>query len=117
MQAILLRTNAVAIGAILACVVGALLFGTYALRVFGAEYEVGHWLFVLFMINQTFRAASGMNQHLLSLAVYQIKTAGSCLVAVVMLIGGTAMLTPNLPSRRSSPMQFGPRSRPSSRKA
>ena len=72
-----------------------MLFGTYALRVFGAEYEVGHWPFVLFMISQTFRAASGMNQHLLSLAGYQIKTAGSCLVAVAMLIGGTALLIPN----------------------
>ena len=95
MQAILLRINTVAIVVILACVVGDLLFGTYALRVFGAEYEVGHWPLVLFRIGQTFRAASDMNQHLLSLAGYQTKTAGSCLVAVAMLIGETALLIPN----------------------
>ena len=76
MKAILLRTNAVAIGVILACVVDDLLFGTHALRVFGAEYEVGHWPLVLPMISQTFRAASDMNQYLPSLAGYQTKTAG-----------------------------------------
>ena len=94
-HALLLRINIIALGAILACVVGAMLFGTWALRVFGSEYEVGHWPLVLFMISQAFRAASGMNQHLLSLAGYQIKTAGSCLVAMAVLIGGTVLLTPN----------------------
>lgn len=95
-HAILLRVNIITIGAILACVGGTMLFGTWALRVFGAEYEVGYWPLVLFMISQAFRAASGMNQHLLSLAGYQIKTAGSCLVAVAVLIGGTTFLTPSL---------------------
>ena len=94
-HAILLRINMIALGAILAGVLGAVLFGTWALRVFGTEYEVGQWPLVLFMISQAFRAASGMNQHLLSLAGYQIKTAGSCLAAVAVLIGGTALLTPN----------------------
>ena len=50
---------------------------------------------VLFMISQAFRAASGMNQHLLSIAGYQIKTAGSCLVAMAVLVGGTALFTPS----------------------
>ena len=93
-HALLLRINIVALGAILACVVGAILVGPLALRVFGAEYEAGHWPLVLFMVSQAFRAASGMNQHLLSLAGHQVKTAGSCLVAVAVLIGGTALLTP-----------------------
>jgi O-antigen/teichoic acid export membrane protein len=95
-QAILLRINVIGLGAILACVVGAMLFGTWALRIFGAEYEAGHWPLVLFMVSQAFRAASGMNQHLLSLAGYQIRTAGSCLVAMGVLIGGTALLAPSL---------------------
>ena len=93
-HALLLRINMVALGAILACVVGAMLLGPWALRIFGSEYEAGHWPLVLFMISQAFRAASGMNQHLLSLAGYQMKTAGSCLVAVAVLIGGTALLAP-----------------------
>jgi O-antigen/teichoic acid export membrane protein len=95
-HAILLRINIVALGAILTCVVGAMLFGTWALRIFGSEYEAGLWPLVLFMVSQAFRAASGMNQHLLSLAGYQIKTAGSCLVAVAVLIGFTAVLTPGM---------------------
>ena len=94
-QAILLRINVIGLGAILACVVGAMLFGTWALRIFGAEYEAGHWPLVLFMVSQAFRAASGMNQHLLSLAGYQIRTAGSCLVAMGVLIAGTALLAPS----------------------
>ena len=94
-QAILLRINVIGLGAILACVVGAMLFGTLALRIFGAEYEAGHWPLVLFMVSQAFRSASGMNQHLLSLAGYQIRTAGSCLVAMGVLIAGTALLAPS----------------------
>ena len=80
----------------MACVVGAMLLGPWALRIFGSEYEAGHWPLVLFMVSQAFRAASDMNQHLLSLAGYQIKTAGSCLVAVAVLIGFTALLAPGM---------------------
>jgi O-antigen/teichoic acid export membrane protein len=94
-HALLLRINMIALAAILACVTGAMLFGPWALRIFGSGYEVGHWPLVLFMISQAFRAASGMNQHLLSLAGYQIKTAGSCLVAMAVLVGGTALFTPS----------------------
>ena len=94
-HAILLRTNLLTLSAITVFVIGAMFFGNFALRIFGSAYELGHWPFVLFMVSQAFRAASGMNQHLLSLAGYQIKTAGSCLIAVIVLFGGTALLTPN----------------------
>ncbi len=94
-HALLLRINMITLAAILACVVGAMLLGPWALRIFGSGYEAGHWPLVLFMISQAFRAASGMNQHLLSLAGYQIKTAGSCLVAMAVLVGGTALFTPS----------------------
>jgi O-antigen/teichoic acid export membrane protein len=94
-HALLLRINMITLAAILACVAGAMLFGPWALRIFGSGYEAGHWPLILFMISQAFRAASGMNQHLLSLAGYQIKTAGSCLVAMAVLVGGTALFTPS----------------------
>jgi O-antigen/teichoic acid export membrane protein len=84
----------IALAAILAGVVGALLLGPWALSIFGSEYQAGHWPLVLFMVSQAFRAASGMNQHLLSLAGFQIKTAGSCLVAMAILVGATALFTP-----------------------
>jgi O-antigen/teichoic acid export membrane protein len=94
-HALLVRINMITLAAILACVAGAILFGPLALRIFGSGYEAGHWPLVLFMVSQAFRAASGMNQHLLSLAGYQIKTAGSCLVAMAVLVGGTALFTPS----------------------
>ena len=93
-HAILLQINLFTLGAIMACVLGAAFFGNFAMGIFGSAYELGHWPLVLFMISQAFRAASGMNQHLLSLAGYQIKTAGSCLIAVAVLFAGTALLTP-----------------------
>jgi O-antigen/teichoic acid export membrane protein len=93
-HALLLRINMIALAAILACVAGAILLGPWALRIFGSEYGAGHWPLVLFMVSQAFRAASGMNQHLLSLAGYQIKTAGSCLVAMAILVGAAAFFTP-----------------------
>jgi O-antigen/teichoic acid export membrane protein len=94
-HALLLRINMIALAAILACVAGASLVGSWALRIFGSGYEAGHWLLVLFMISQAFRAASSMNQHLLSLAGYQIKTAGSSLVATAVLVGASALFTPS----------------------
>jgi O-antigen/teichoic acid export membrane protein len=93
-HSLLLRINAISLGAILACVLGAVVFGAFALKVFGAGYGLGHWPLVLFMVSQAFRAASGMNQYLLSLAGHQIKTAGSCIVAMVVLVATTAILTP-----------------------
>ncbi len=93
-HSLLLRINAISLSAILACVVGAILFGPVALKVFGTAYGPGHWPLVLFMVSQVFRAASGMNQYLLSLAGHQIRTAGSCIVAMVVLVATTAILTP-----------------------
>ncbi len=93
-HALLLRINIISFGAIMACVVGAIVFGGFALKAYGSRYEVGHWPLVLFMVSQAFRAASGMNQYLLSLAGHQVKTAGSCIIAMVVLVAATAILTP-----------------------
>ena len=93
-RALLLRINFIALGAIIACVIGAMLFGSFALHIFGPAYELGHWPLVLFMISQTFRAASGMNQHLLSIAGFQVKTAGSCIMAMIVLLAASVVLTP-----------------------
>ena len=93
-KSLLFRINIVALSAIALCVVGSVLVGDLALRVFGADYERGHWPLVLFMIAQVFRAASGMNQHLLSLEGHQAKTAGACLVSLAVLVAGAALLAP-----------------------
>ena len=91
---LLRRINLVALGASLAAIIGAAVIGKYVLRVYGVEYMAGHWPLVLFMVSQAFRAAGGMNQHLLSLGGYQIKTAGACITSLMTLVGFTAILAP-----------------------
>jgi O-antigen/teichoic acid export membrane protein len=93
-QSLLLRINVLALAAMSACIVGAIVAGPLVLRIFGYQYEIGHWPLVLFMISQGFRAASGMNQHLLSIDGRQSKTASSCLLAVAALVLAASLLTP-----------------------
>lgn len=93
---LLLRINTISLVAMIGCIGGALLLGPFALRIYGSEYVPGHWPLVVFMVGQAFRAASGMNQHLLSLAGYQLNTAGACLIALVFLVATTSVLTPVL---------------------
>ncbi|MBI3673098.1 MAG: hypothetical protein HY245_06720, partial [Rhizobiales bacterium] len=91
---LLLRINILALTAIGGCILVAMSFGSRILTIFGADYADAAWPLVLLMVGQGLRAASGMNQHLLSLGGYQARTAGACLVAVATLIAGAAMLAP-----------------------
>ena len=93
-HSLLLRINVLALAAMGACIAGAIVAGPLVLRIFGPQYVVGHWPLVLFMVSQGFRAASGMNQHLLSIDGHQSKTAGSCLFAVSALALAASLLTP-----------------------
>lgn len=88
------RSNIVTMGAIALCVAGAVVAGPLVLGVFGAEYRDAHWPLVLFMVSQLFRAAGGMNQHLLSLNGFQTRSLWACLSAMIVLAGGAAVLTP-----------------------
>ncbi len=87
-QNLLLRLNLMTIATIAAALLGALLFGHWALAIFGKAYISGWPLLIALMIGQSIRAFSGMNQQLLSIAGYQARTASACLVAVVFLIAG-----------------------------
>ena len=93
-ETLLFRINLIALTAIGGCLVGALLFGPLFLGIFGKEYASAHWPLVLFMLSQVFRAAGGMNQHLLSLDGYQARSAGSCVLATTVLIAVSVVLTP-----------------------
>jgi O-antigen/teichoic acid export membrane protein len=95
-RSLLLRINVLALAGIGLATLGAIVLGRPVLAIFGASYGDGHWPLVLFMVSQGFRAASGMNQHLLSLGGYQARTAGACLVAVVTLVVLSAALAPHL---------------------
>jgi len=93
-ESLLFRINLIALTAIAACVAGAILFGPLLLAIFGKDYAAAHWPLVLFMVSQLFRAAGGMNQHLLSIDGYQGRTAGSCMLSVAVLAIAAAILTP-----------------------
>lgn len=94
--ALLYRVNLVTLSAMLACVAGAAVLGRPVLAIFGSSYEAGHWPLVVFTAGFLLRAAGGMNQQLLSLAGFQTKTAGPCLVAVAALLGCSVWLAPVL---------------------
>lgn len=93
-NSLLLRINTVALGAVAACVLGTVVLGGYAMRLFGPDYVMGHWPLVLFTISQGLRAASGMNQHLLSFGGFQARTAGACLAAMITLGIAARILSP-----------------------
>ena len=88
---LLLRLNLMTIATIAAALIGATLFGHWALAVFGSSYVVGWPLLIALMIGQSIRAFSGMNQQLLSIAGFQARTAGACLVSLVFLIAGATL--------------------------
>jgi O-antigen/teichoic acid export membrane protein len=94
-DALLLKTNGVALSVMCGAILSAVVLGDKVLGVFGEEYQAGQWPLVLFMVSQTIRAASGMNGHLLSLSGHQTRTAGVCLVAVTILAAGIAALAPH----------------------
>jgi O-antigen/teichoic acid export membrane protein len=95
-EALIFRINLIAITAIAGCVAGAALFGPLLLGVFGPDYTGAHWPLVLFMLSQLFRAAGGMNQHLLSIDGYQARSANSCIFSLVVLVAASVVLTPKL---------------------
>ena len=94
--ALIRRINLIAVVAIAACVAVSILFGSLILSVFGDGYRGAHWPLVLFMLSQLFRAAGGMNQHLLSLRGYQTRSVWPCVFAMALLVAGASLLTPAL---------------------
>ena len=95
-QSLILRINLIAVSAIAACVLVAFFFGPLILKVFGADYSGAHWPLVLFMVSQLFRAAGGMNQHLLSLDGFQARSVYACIFSVTLLVAAAMILTPPL---------------------
>lgn len=95
-MSLILRINIIALVAIAACVVASVFFGPLILGIFGSDYVGAHWPLVLFMISQMFRAAGGMNQHLLSLDGHQARSAKACILSLIVLCAGAFLLTPVL---------------------
>ncbi|MBK1866163.1 lipopolysaccharide biosynthesis protein [Aestuariivirga sp. YIM B02566] len=90
------RTNLVNFALMVAAVLVTLVLGDWVLSLFGPDYLAGKWALVLFLLCQTIRSAGTMNNHLLSLGGYQTRTAIVCAVALAVLLGAAACLTPYL---------------------
>jgi O-antigen/teichoic acid export membrane protein len=95
-NSLLKRTNFITVGIVVAGLFGAMFLGDFALGLFGESYRSGKWLLVLFMVGQSIRALGGMNQQILSINGYQLRTAGSCLLALVVLVCLSILLCKSL---------------------
>ena len=95
-QSLILRINLIAVSAIAVCILAAIFFGPLILSVFGKDYAGAHWPLVLFMVSQLFRAAGGMNQHLLSLDGFQTRSVNACIFSITLLAAAAMFLTPSL---------------------
>ncbi len=93
-DALLWRTNVVGLGTMVATTLMAIAFGPFVLALFGPDYVQGYWPLVIFLIGQSVRVMGGMNGHLLALGGHQVRSAALCVVAVVLLVGLSAILTP-----------------------
>ena len=89
------RTNSLTVVMALAGLVAALLLGRWVLAVFGEHYEKGAALLTLFLVGQSIRALGGMNQNLLAIGGYQVRTAWPCFVALLVLCGAAFLLVPS----------------------
>lgn len=90
---LLFRMNILTLAVIAAGLVSTAMLGKFVLGIFGEEYRAAYLILLLFMAGQAVRAVSGMNQHLLSMAGYQVRTAGACLTAFVILVCAALLLT------------------------
>jgi O-antigen/teichoic acid export membrane protein len=88
---LLKQINFATLGIIASALVGALLLGDFALSLFGPDYRQGKWLLILFLVGQSIRALGGMNQQILSINGYQLRTAGACVLTIVVLISTAAV--------------------------
>jgi O-antigen/teichoic acid export membrane protein len=90
------RTNLVNFALMVIAVLVTLVLGDWVLSLFGPDYLAGKWALVLFLLCQMIRSAGTMNNHLLSLGGYQTRTAIVCAIALAVLLGAAACLTPYL---------------------
>lgn len=84
--ALLKRVNGITFAVVVGGLLGAIVFGKFVLGMFGTEYQLGATLLVMFMVGQSLRALGGMNQQILSINGFQMRTAGSCLLAFFVFV-------------------------------
>ena len=70
----------------------AMVFGRWILSLFGPDYAQGHLLLVLFLLGQSIRALSGMNQNLISIAGKQMRSAMACAIGLSIFAASWTLL-------------------------
>jgi len=93
---LLMRLNLLSLLTLAAGLVFVIALGGPLLGLFGETYRNGHLLLVLLLIGQSIRALSGMNQSLLSIGGKQVRTAGACIVGLVIFVASWMVLAPAL---------------------
>ncbi len=68
--------------------------GTLRAVVFRQPLRAGALLLVLFLVGQSIRSLGGMNQNLLAIGGFQIRTAMPCVLALAILVAGSIVLVP-----------------------
>lgn len=91
---VLWRMNSLTLLIALAGLVAALLLGRFVLSFFGSHYEQGSLLLVLLLVGQSIRSMGGMNQNLLAIGGFQIRTAMPCVLALAILLVAAIVLVP-----------------------
>jgi O-antigen/teichoic acid export membrane protein len=95
---LLKRVNGITFIIVAGGLLGAIVLGKFVLGLFGAEYQTGATLLVMFMVGQSLRALGGMNQQILSINGFQMRTAGSCVIALVVFVSLAILLCRNFGS-------------------
>jgi O-antigen/teichoic acid export membrane protein len=91
-EEILKRVNGLTVAVALSSLLGVIVLGRFALGLFGSEYQDGAFLLVLFMVGQSLRALGGMNQQILSINGFQVRTAVSCVLALFVFVVSAVVL-------------------------
>jgi O-antigen/teichoic acid export membrane protein len=91
-NSLLMKINLTTLAVVAAALLGSIVLGHYVLSFFGPDYIAGATLLVLFIVGQAVRGLGGMNQHLLSLDGKQLRTAGACLLALVIFVSLSILL-------------------------
>ncbi len=95
-NSLLMKINLTTLAVVAAALLGSVFLGAYVLSFFGPDYVIGANLLVLFILGQAVRGLGGMNQHLLSLNGNQMRTAGACLMALVIFLCLAVLLCRNM---------------------
>jgi O-antigen/teichoic acid export membrane protein len=91
---LLARTNLSSGAVMVVALAAVVLTGPWILALFGSHYADAYWPLLVFLLAQTVRVLGGMNAQLLALGGHQVRSALLCVLALGVLVLGSALLAP-----------------------